>query len=62
MRVLAVSDFLLSMVESLWDGSVKGTTSKMESANKAQQELEKIEQQIDQLETLAGRTRKPTAS
>jgi acetyl-CoA carboxylase carboxyl transferase subunit alpha len=53
--VLAVSEFLLSMVESLWDGSRNGHhRSKMESANKAQQELEKIEQQIGQLERLAG--------
>ena len=52
--VLAVSDFLLSMVESLWDGSRNGHKSKMESANKAQQELGKIEQQIEQLERLAG--------
>jgi acetyl-CoA carboxylase carboxyl transferase subunit alpha len=53
--VLAVSDLLLSMVESLWDGSRNGSSrSKMESANKAQHELEKIEQQIRQLERLAG--------
>jgi acetyl-CoA carboxylase carboxyl transferase subunit alpha len=52
--VLAVSDFLLSMVESLWDGPRNGHKSKMESANKAQQELGKIEQQIEQLERLAG--------
>ncbi len=52
--VLAVSEFLLSMVESLWDGSRNGHKSKMESANKAQQELGRIEQQIEQLERLAG--------
>ena len=52
--VFAVSEFLLSLVESLWSASVNGNTSRMESVNKAQSELEKIEQQIQQLETLAG--------
>jgi acetyl-CoA carboxylase carboxyl transferase subunit alpha len=52
--VLAVSEFLVSLVESLWSASVNGKTSKMESVNKAQSELEKIEQQIQQLESLAG--------
>ena len=59
---LAVSEFLVSLVESLWSASVNGKTSKMESANKAQSELEKIEQQIEQLESLAGRIRRLAAS
>ena len=52
--VFAVSEFLLSMVESLWEASVDGRQTRMESATKAQHELERIEQQIAQLETLAG--------
>jgi len=52
--VFAVSEFLLSMVESLWQASVDGRQTRMESATKAQHELERIEQQIEQLETLAG--------
>lgn len=52
--VFAVSEFLLSMVESLWEASVDGRQTRMESATKAQNELERIEQQIEQLETLAG--------
>ncbi len=50
----AVSEFLLSMVESLWSHGRNGHSSKMESASKAQHELEKIEQQIGQIESLAG--------
>ena len=52
--VFAVSEFLLSMVESLWEASLDGHLTKMESATKAQHELERIEQQIEQLEALAG--------
>ena len=52
--VFAVSEFLLSMVESLWEASLDGHLTKMESATKAQHELERIEQQIEQLESLAG--------
>ena len=52
--VFAVSEFLLSMVESLWEASVDGRQTRMESATKAQHELERIEHQIAQLETLAG--------
>ena len=52
--VFAVSEFLLSMMESLWEASVDGRQTRMESATKAQHELERIEQQIAQLETLAG--------
>jgi len=50
----AASDFLLSMVESSWAGFNGDHSRKMESAGKAQHELEKIEQQIAQLEALAG--------
>src|SRR5690348_9255000 len=42
------------MVESLWEASRDGHQTKMESAIKAQHELERIEQQIEQLESLAG--------
>src|SRR5919201_3856821 len=52
--VFAVSEFLLSMVETLWTASRNGSQTKMESATKAQHELEKIEEQIKQLEALAG--------
>ena len=52
--VYAASDFLLSMVESSWAGFNGDHSRKMESAGKAQHELEKIEQQIAQLEALAG--------
>src|SRR5438105_1939418 len=50
----AVSDFLLSMVESLWACSGNGSGFKMDAALKAQQELEKVEQQIAQMESIAG--------
>lgn len=55
-ELVSVSEFLLSMVESLWADSVDGGGTKMESAIKAQQELKKIEQQIEQLESLAGQS------
>jgi acetyl-CoA carboxylase carboxyl transferase subunit alpha len=42
------------MVETLWTASRNGSQTKMESATKAQHELEKIEEQIKQLEALAG--------
>jgi len=51
---VAVPEFLLSMVESLWDTSSNGNKNNMESAAKAQNELEKIREQIQQLESLAG--------
>ena len=47
-ELIAASEFMLDIVESHWD------SAKMESANKAQQELEKIEQQIVQVEAMAG--------
>jgi len=50
----AVSDFLLSMVESRWASSGNGSGFKMDAALKAQQELEKVEQQIAQMESVAG--------
>jgi acetyl-CoA carboxylase carboxyl transferase subunit alpha len=55
-ELVGVSEFLLSMVESLWAASLDGQGSKMESAIKAQQELQKIEQQIEQLESLTGQS------
>jgi acetyl-CoA carboxylase carboxyl transferase subunit alpha len=54
LELFAVAEFLLSMVESLWAASTNGTGRTMESAIKAQQELEKIEHQIAQLESVAG--------
>ncbi len=53
-ELISVSEFLLSMVESLWAASVSGNGTKMEPAIKAQQELCKIERQIEHLETLTG--------
>ena len=51
---VAASDFLLSMVEGQWEHSRNGNGKAMDSAIKAQQELEKVEQQIAQLEPVAG--------
>jgi len=53
-ELFSVAEFLLSMVESLWETSTNGAGRTMESAIKAQQELEKIEHQIAQLESVAG--------
>jgi acetyl-CoA carboxylase carboxyl transferase subunit alpha len=53
-ELFAVSEFLLSMVESLWAASANGSGIKMNAALKAQQELEKVEQQIAQMEAVAG--------
>ena len=53
-ELFAVSDFLLSMVESLWASGGNGSGFKMDAALKAQQELEKVEQQIAHMESLAG--------
>src|SRR5579871_2682746 len=50
---LASADFLLSMVETRW-AARNGDFRKMELQLKAQQELEKIEEQITQLESLPG--------
>ena len=47
------ADFLLSFVEEHHTGK-NGNGNKMDSPGKAQQELAKIEQQIERLETLAG--------
>jgi len=55
-ELVGVSEFLLSMVESLWAASLDGQGKKMESAIKAQQELKKIELQIEQLESLPGQS------
>src|SRR5581483_2754239 len=51
--VLSGAEFLLSMVETHW-ASRNGGSTKMESGLRAQQELEKIEQQITRLETATG--------
>jgi len=53
-EIFAVSDFLLSMVETLWASSSNGTGRTMDAAIKAQQELERIEEQIAKLEHIAG--------
>jgi acetyl-CoA carboxylase carboxyl transferase subunit alpha len=50
---LEASNFLLSLVQSLWDGSKNGKDI-MESASKAKSELEQIEKQVAQLEPAAG--------
>jgi len=47
------ADFLLSMVETHWSAR-NGDASKMESGLRAQQELQKIERQIAQLESAPG--------
>jgi len=48
-----VKDLLDQSIQQLRDDAGNGSLAKMESASKAQQELEKIEKQIQQLETLA---------
>jgi acetyl-CoA carboxylase carboxyl transferase subunit alpha len=52
-ELLAVSELLLSMVENHWV-STNGSRKKMENASKARQELGKIEQQIQHMESAAG--------
>ena len=49
-----VQDLLDQSIQQLRDDAGNGSFAKMESASNAQQELEKIEKQIQQLETLAG--------
>jgi acetyl-CoA carboxylase carboxyl transferase subunit alpha len=53
-ELFTASEFLLTMVETLWASSTNGSRKDMESANKAHQELGRIEQQIAQLESIAG--------
>jgi acetyl-CoA carboxylase carboxyl transferase subunit alpha len=53
---LAASQFLFAMVEGLWSASKKKNGTMMESASRAHQELEKIEQQIGHLQSLAGQS------
>lgn len=53
-ELLTASEFLLTMVESLWAASSNGSGKSMDSAGKAQQELEKIEHQIAHLESVIG--------
>ena len=48
-----VQDLLDQSIQQLRDEAGNGSLAKMESASKAQQELEKIEKQIQQLESLA---------
>src|SRR5215471_18312460 len=50
---VASADFLLSIVEE-HNGRKNGNVVKMDSSAKAQQELTKIEEQIERLQTLAG--------
>src|SRR5690242_229220 len=50
---LVVSDLLLSMVETGWV-SRNGDNHKMDTGEKAQQELEKIEQQVSKLQSVPG--------
>src|SRR5262249_61010945 len=53
-ELFTASEFLLTMVETLWASSANGSGKDMDSASKAHQELERIEQQIAHLETIAG--------
>jgi acetyl-CoA carboxylase carboxyl transferase subunit alpha len=53
MLVVTGAEFLLSMVEARW-AARNGDRVKMDSGQRAQQELEKIEQQIVRLQTVAG--------
>jgi acetyl-CoA carboxylase carboxyl transferase subunit alpha len=51
--VVTGADLLLSMVEARW-AARNGDRSKMDSGMRAQQELEKIEQQLTKLQAVAG--------
>src|SRR5581483_3477440 len=54
-ELMAASELLLSLVEDRWRGTSNGSRKKMDStASKANQELQKIEQQIAQMEAVAG--------
>src|SRR5215467_10054720 len=54
-ELLAASELLVSLVEGSWKDSGNGWQNTMDSSgSKAQQELEKIEQQIAQMEAVAG--------
>jgi acetyl-CoA carboxylase carboxyl transferase subunit alpha len=53
MLVMTGAEFLLSMVEARW-AARNGDAGKMDSGQRARQELEKIEQQIARLQLLAG--------
>ncbi len=52
--LFAVSEFLVSMLESVYTHPSNGHNGHMQSASKAQFELERIEKQIEQLEAVAG--------
>jgi acetyl-CoA carboxylase carboxyl transferase subunit alpha len=51
---IQASEYLLSLVGTVWERSVKGNSINMESASRARVELERIEKQIEQLEAAAG--------
>jgi acetyl-CoA carboxylase carboxyl transferase subunit alpha len=53
MLVVTGADFLLSMVEARWTAR-NGNGRRMDSTQKAQQELEKIERQVARLQSLEG--------
>lgn len=53
MLVMAGAEFLLSMVEARW-AARNGDGRKMDSGQKAQQELAKIEQQLSKLQSVSG--------
>jgi len=46
---IQASEYLLSLVGTVWERSVKGNSINMESASRARVELERIEKQIEQL-------------
>ena len=48
------SEYLLSLVGTVWERAVKGNSVNMETASRARIELERIEKQIEQLEAAAG--------
>ena len=50
---VAVSDFLLSMVETRWAISSNGQAPRMETVSKTRSELERIEEQIGRLQSLS---------
>ncbi len=51
---MQVSEYLLSLVETIFQRSGNGGGMSMETVSRAQQELEHIERQIEQLEAAAG--------
>jgi acetyl-CoA carboxylase carboxyl transferase subunit alpha len=53
-ELLAASELLISFIESSWKNSGNGSAPMNGSGSKAQQELERIEQQIAHMEAVAG--------